>query len=317
MTNDNKFEIDPSFLFFKYKGILLPEEFEKKYQFYGFKCKKYSNWLEVYVSKDSKKILSSVGDSLLDKQKFPLEYLSEISLVWEKVQRWRKDGDNFSIEPDLTDGFEKFQRLITLASIKPEVVDAFITDHSYDCNSIDISTRWELFLSICLRDFILADKRVAKKIEVQTIGDEDYRIFILNTANALKNICNFLSKDINKLSPNKTILKFISFLGIRSDPEVTERSILIRPSSSNVIVEFFEGPKTEFIKFQELQGSLVIKLNKLHRSNEKNNPFKNIFDNKDFWLTVGEALKSHMGSIDEIQSFLDTLGKKIHLYKTR
>jgi hypothetical protein len=34
-------------------------------------------------------------------------------------------------------------------------------------------------------------------------------------------------------------------------------------------------------------------------------------------MAIGEALKSHMGSIDEINAFFDTLGKKIHLYKAR
>ena len=317
MKSDDNLQIDPSFLFLKYKGLMLPEEFEKKYEFYGYKCKKYASWSDVHVTKDSKKILSLVGDSLLDNKTFPFDHFSEISLVWEKIQRWKKDRDSFSIEPDLTDGFEKFQRFMNLGSSKPEVVDAFIIDNAFDCNEISLPQRWVLFCSICLRDFLQTDKRISKKITVEKNEDEDCDKFISNTSNYLKNIYDFLGKRLGKLSDNKIISNFILSLGISFDPEVVDRSSAIKALSSNIIVEFFDGPKTEFIKIQELQGNIIIKLNKLHRSNEKGNNFKDVFDNNDFWMAVGEALKSHMGSIDEINAFFDTLGKKIHLYKAR
>ena len=317
MKSDDNFEIDPSFLFLKYKGLMLAEEFEKKYKFYGYKCKKYANWLDVHVSKDSKKILSTVGDSLLDTKTFPLEYLAEISLIWEKIQRWKKDQENFSIEPDLTDGFEKFQRFINLASSKPEVVDAFIVDNAFDCNAIPIPQRWLLFCCICLREFLKTDKRIQKNFTVEINNDGDYVEYISNTANYLRNICTFLDKRLGKLTDSKVISNFFLSLGIKYDPEVIKRDATIKALSSNIIIEFFDGPKTEFIKIQESQGNIIIKLNKLHRSNETNNNFKNVFDNKDFWMAIGEALKSHMGSIEEINAFFDTLGKKIHLYKAR
>jgi hypothetical protein len=235
---------------------MLPEEFEKKYEFYGYKCKKYASWPDVHATKDSKKILSFVGDSLLDNKTFPLEHFSEISLIWEKIQRWKKDRDNFSIEPDLTDGFEKFKRFINLGSSKPEVVDAFIIDNAFECNEISLPQRWVLFCSICLRDFLQTDKRISKKFTVEKNKDEDCDKFISNTSNYLKNICDFLGKRFGKLSDNKIISSFILSLGISFDPEVVDRGTAIKTLSSNIIIEFLMALKLSLLKFKSHRETL-------------------------------------------------------------
>lgn len=305
-----------SLLFLKYKGILLPQDYEKKYEFYGYKCKKYSRWPDIFVTENSKKILSVVGDSLLDSKVFPIQYYDEISRIWERVHRWVKDKEDFLIEPDLILNYEKILRLNKLASDKPEFVDSFIAENNINLNEVEEVDRWLLFCCIQLIEFIKSEKRISFLYEKNAFEVTNSSDHIPVTASLIHKLLDYLGLPTNHLSGIALIFYFIDLLGLISSPNVTKRDA--RPyqkGQSTIFVEFYEGPKTEFVKFIESEGNIIIKLNKLHKANNESSKFYGVFSNTDFWMVVGESLKSHIGSIDDISSYFDTLGKKIHLYK--
>jgi hypothetical protein len=99
-------ETVPELYFLKYKGLLAPWEILAQAKRIGFKCKKYANWKDVHVTEDSRQLLKEVGSTLIDEEDFDLAYFPELSQVFEKVQRWAKDKERFSLAPDMLPEFE-------------------------------------------------------------------------------------------------------------------------------------------------------------------------------------------------------------------
>ena len=104
------------FLSLKYKGVKAPWEILDNATQYGWSCRK---WIRHQSSATDKKALKEFADSLIDSGTLRLALLPQINCIAEKVQRWRKDASNFSLEPDERDEFKELRRYLALARENP------------------------------------------------------------------------------------------------------------------------------------------------------------------------------------------------------
>lgn len=92
--------INGGLLALKYKSVFLTSKYSAKdIVSLGWKCRKYQNWGDVQ-DEDYKVELRAFGDAAVDAKEIDHSILPTINAVLLKVQRWRLDKTNFSIEPE-------------------------------------------------------------------------------------------------------------------------------------------------------------------------------------------------------------------------
>jgi hypothetical protein len=309
--------ITPELLFLKYKGLPSPWEFISQAKRFGYKCKKYANWSDVHVSENSRQLLKDVGDSLIDSNEFELSNFSELSRIWERVQRWTKDKEDYSIEPDLFPEFEKIVRLIDVGSKKPDVVDLKIDEVGYDSESLSLDDRWNIFLAICICSFFQSSKRYQflfegkDELAVSKLKPVELTGFVRDLVVGLYLQIGF---DISANDDRQVLSLFIKEIGCADEPINTERSSTGKVRNlPKVYVEKFEGSQSELVKFQYADGDVIVKLNQNNKVYHLNSSFANLLKEEEYWILIGSALLSHVNQIDEIQEFFDTFAKQLRL----
>jgi hypothetical protein len=310
-------EIISELLFVKYKGVPAPWEIIAQSKRFGFKCKKYANWSDVHISDHSRQILKEVGDSLIDSEEFDLTQYGEISGIWERVQRWPKDKDNFSIEPDILPEYEKFFRITDIGSTKPEVVDLMIDEFGYEADECSLDDRWLLFLAICVHNLIYPVKRyqfligAEEGLQISKINKSD---FISSVRETIVQLYLQLGFDVSANDDKEVISLFVRELGCSDVPSIIDRSDNVKIKHlPKVWVKNYDGTPSELVKFQYLEGNIIIKLNKSHKVFKSNSSVGNLLVEQEFWNLIGNSLHSHVNQIDEIQDFFDSFAKQLRL----
>jgi hypothetical protein len=216
----------PELLLLRYKGILAPWEIIGQAKRFGFKCKKYVNWKEVHATEHSRGILKEVGDSLIDSQDFRLEHFGELSQIWEKVQRWSKDKEKLSVEPDIHPEFENFSRLIDVGSKNGDIIDLIIDEFGFSFETLDIDARWTLFLAINIHKLLQENNRFSHITGWESgrgIGGETPGEFITLIRHAIVAIYLALGFDVSQNSDQQVILLLVRELGCSDTPINTAR----------------------------------------------------------------------------------------------
>ena len=310
-------ELKPELFFLKYKGVPAPWDIIAQSKRFGFKCKKYANWSDIHVSESSRKILKDVGNSLIDLEEFDLAEYGEISKIWERVQRWPKDKESFSIEPDILPEYEKIFRITDIGSQKPEVVDLMIDEFGYESGGINLDDRWLLFLAIAVHNLIFQTKRyqflirAVEGAEITTLKMPD---FIRSVREVVVQLYLQLGFDVSGNDDKEVILLFLKELGCSDVPLIIERRADSKIKQlPKVWVENYDGGQSEIVKFQYLEGNIVVKLNKTNKIFKSNSNIANLLAEQDFWTLIGNSLHSHVNQIDEIQDFFDTFAKQLRL----
>jgi len=310
-------EINPEFLFLKYKGMPSPWEIIDQAKRFGFKCKRYAKWKDVHVSSNSPQLLKQVGDSLIDSDELDLSEYGELMKVWERVQRWTKDKEGFSIEPDILPEYEKFARLIDVGSKKPDVIDLMIDECGYEIELISIDDRWRIFLSICIHNLFHTGKRYQCLVEKQEhidISKIKWQELVKLVRALVVDLYQQIGFDVSSNDDNEVITLFIKEIGCCHEPMSNERSGVARVKYlPKVWLEKYEGGLSELVKFQYSDGNVIVKLNKKNKIFYSNDSLSKLLVEEDFWNLIGNTLHSHLNQIDDIQYFFDTFAKQIRL----
>ena len=307
-----------SFFFLKYKKILAPFEILKKSTDIGWKCRKYVKWVEVHCSPSSKAILKKSGDDLIEKSYLDFKSYEELSGIFTKVQSWsrNKDSPEYDLLPEVLPEYEKLNRAIVAGSERPGLVDQIIANNNFLIGDVPIKKRWSLFCALEINNYFKSSRRfseIASIIQVDSLESEISRSirFASNLIREILGLYCFSEGDIKK-SDIKLIEFFLESLDLPSSPENEDRSsIELSIKKNNVLIEKVELDRSIFVKFDYVEGQLIIKQNIRHKAfNEETVEFS-MYKNDFFWLTVGETLLSHLGRIEIIQSFFTSLGLKL------
>lgn len=308
----------PELFFLKYKGVPSPWEIILQAKRLGFKCKKYANWSEVHATSDSRQILKAVGDSLIDSEEFDIAYYPELSQIWERVQRWAKDKDGFSLEPDLLPEYEKLARLADVGSKTPNVVDLIIDEFGLSSDSISIDDRWMIFLSICIYNFFHSKKRYEYALNLVAgveINKDRPEAFIESVGNFITALYLSAGFDTSTFSNKEVIPYFIRELGLPSEPLSVKREVGKKATSlPKVWVQRYEGTQLELVKFDYSNGDIFIRLNKANRVFSQGSELGQLLSSDVYWTLIGKTIETNISQIDEIQDFYNTFAR--HLRST-
>ncbi len=307
----NEVQTAPEMLCLKYRGILAPWEITQQGKRVGFKCKKYASWKDVHVDSDSKSVLREVGDALIDEGDFDRAHFGHLCRVWERVQRWTKDKDGLSLEPDLCPRYEHLRRLVVQGAREPGVVDAFLVDSGFSLDEIIEHDRWLLFLSVCAHQYFQANKRFTPSIQEHVEAGSALRqhtafIDLVNDAATL--LYDEFGFTLEAGVRGSALMLFVQELGLPIIPENTSRGLsTVRRARPRTWVEKTEqaGPRVAKLKYSE--GAMIIQLNKLHPAFQSG-PVSGALNSHELWSSMGMALLDHLGDLDNLQDFLDTWG---------
>ena len=115
-------ETIPEFLCFRYKGLKRPDQLIAAHTKEGWSFRKWQNWKRVHVGSEDKSLLKLCGDRLVDKGEFDLKHFGRLSQILLNVQRWRKDRESLSVEPDPLASWDSLNRLLAVAKANPNVI---------------------------------------------------------------------------------------------------------------------------------------------------------------------------------------------------
>jgi hypothetical protein len=305
----------PELYFLKYKGLLAPWEILTQAKRIGFKCKKYANWKDVHVTDGSRQLLKEVGNSLIDEEDFDLATFSELSQVFEKVQRWAKDKERLSLEPDMLLEFESFSRTILVGSKTPNVVDLMIDEFGFNSESINMDQRWTLFVAICIYNYFYSKKRfegILSSIAKLEIVKGEATSFVEEAGNLVTELYLLIGFEISQQDSKDVISLFIREMGLPFEPETIIRDVNCKVTNlPKVWVEKFEGNALELVKFSYSDGNVFVKINKKNKIFSSKSQLAQLLADESYWMLVGKSIESHISQLDDVQDFYNTFARHL------
>jgi hypothetical protein len=306
-----------SFFFIKYKKIQAPFEILKKSVDFGWKCRKYARWTEVHASEESYKLLRSVGDSLINSNVLPRNSYEEISNIFCKVLSWsvNKEYPNYDLMPEMLLEYEKFERAVVNGSLKPGIVDNFLINKQIFLDVIPPDERWTLYASLQIKSYFLATNRFLDNFPNLVLNQNSP---VSDAGQLIREILGsycFTSEEL-KFDDQKLICLFLKNLDLDSTPKnITREETISRNLIPRVVISHISSDKSIFVKFELIEGQLIIKLNNNHHALNSSNKLFEIYKLDDYWILIGETLYSNLGKIHEIEKFYTSLGLKISEYE--
>ena len=296
----------------RYKGIPSPWEMMEKNKFYGPKCLRYSKWLDVHVSENSRTILLEAGKQLIDQAGITTKYYSELSEIWKGIATWARSPDHSDTEPAELDEYAIFRRTLEVATTNPGIVNSMISDIRLDVSGCGAKQKWTLFLAINYFKYLTAKKRfinILPKDPPITSADQ----FVSNVIAALKLLCSAATDSYYTKADENFLELFTKDFGFEIEvPKINDVDVYDE-EAVRVHIEKYTGSEIELVKFSFSYGKVIIKLNMKNKIFSSNDEFLMSFKSDKYWMLVGETIYSQLGKIDDIQNFYDLLSKKIYL----
>ena len=303
-------------LFLKYRGISAPWEVTSDAKRIGYKCKKYSKWNDVLVEEDSADTLQMIGDSLLDSGEFPIQHYAHFARIWERVQRWAKDKEGFSLEPDFRPEFDRLARLMTIGAGDAGLVDSVLADAIGDVCAISTELRWDLFKQVVLLELLRSSKATRTLLgsglpEVEAAATQAGS-FAASVDTAVIGLYEGLGFTVSSESVGDGAELLLSELGLPTEATSLARRANSRPKGPPpTVVEVKARSDLRLMEVVMVAGTLVIKFNDRHPAMLDGSPFQRSFEDRKLWRTFGLACRDQLGQLEEIQSLLDAWG--VHL----
>jgi hypothetical protein len=305
-------EIRAEFLSLKYRGIRTPWEIDKDKDQFGWQCRKYIRWKAVHENKGDAKTLKEFADKLIDQQLLDVKVLPTINAVFEKVQRWRKDRDSFSVEPDLREGYEVLARTLRIASENPAIVRTILSRSSMWSSDISGEDAIARFLACLTGDFLKAypgsptlDLEVARK---------DFPRFEKEFTATIKQV--YAAYGLASPRATRTEALVVAVLRDLGIPYALSATSILQAAQqtgeyeARIVVEEIEDRESVLVIPRYAQGQLILRVNRKHpwfkvAALELNNPESL---SRVFAECAANATLDMLGDIDTIDQFFKYLG---------
>jgi len=290
------------FLSLKYKGVRTPWEIMVNPTQYGWSCRK---WLRHQSDAADKAALKAFADALINDGKILTNCLPQINLISERVQRWRKDQEAYSLEPDERSEFKDLRRLVDVVRSNPAAMPGVLL---YEF-SLTVPEEFEndllpeLFKASAVIHFLGA----LKKSPPSFSSPPD----IIQKANEIVREA-FLVFGYSDDKQNHFDLIDQFLIEIDIDPNIKVPSYhigTIVPPEQLVFIEKFTGSKREFVRCEYRQGKVFVSANQDH-----------------CWLAevgiesetvmsllhaIGDAYLARLGTSEVVEDFLAELGMSL------
>ena len=256
------------FLSLKYQGVRTPWEILKWPTSIGWKCRKYIKWDQVQAGRGDKVILKDFADALIDDGRLETKHLGAINRIFEKVQRWRLDPENLSVEPDVRAGYDSLRRSFHVATENPQVIEAILVRSGWLSDKTDVECFRALFLMHEIADFLQSLSGSPTLSVTKSIASLCQSEIEKLTRSAIRDVYrDFGLKPLAKNAGSLTD-QFLADLDLSFDIDVL--SVLNSTADDalaevpQVVVEFTEIDNESLITIKFIRGQLVILVNAHH-----------------------------------------------------
>jgi hypothetical protein len=302
-----------AFLSLKYQGVKTPWEMLKDNNRFGWQCRKYLKWKEVFVKHDDREKLKLLADSLIDTNEVNLSCLPAANRVLERVQRWRKDKEGFSEEPDERQYYSFLRREIDLAKNDSSQVFGLLSrlglNEDYLVNKQDLD-QISFFLSAEILNYLHEFKGSEFAIvELKKTSCHELVDLAISTVNKLYK--SYGLKPGSLKSPSLCLKQFLNDIGILTDglPDKLNSVSFIDAIPSkipNIIIEWKELSKEVFLRTDFRQGVLYLICNSAHpwvKVHRIDSPIV-----QDLIISLGESIYGMLGDKEVLDNFLTMFG---------
>lgn len=290
------------FLSLKYVGVKTPQEILKSVTQYGWSCRK---WIRNQESSEDKQILKEFSSSLIDEGTLLNEHLPVINRISERVQRWRRDPVDFSVEPEEREQFKELRRYLSLAGENSLVMEEILRDEF----GIDTSSICDLEQIPNIYKLVTVARFSAK------ISGTKFNSF--SDVNASQVQANELFGDLldsfgyekpsNSIELAGMVEWFLEECGLQFQIEVPEQnSSAQRYLSQQIFTEQISVSKEVLCKFEYRQGKVYIRLNQDHAFCGKSLSSHDLRNS--LMLALGDTYLSQLGASEVIEGFIAELG---------
>ena len=274
----------------------------------------------MHVDSSSKGILKEVGESLIEANNLPAHHYGHISTVLTKVASWAADKDDpdFNLLPAELRNYEILARINKAGSDEPNYVDQVISSINIKIEDVPLNKRWLFFLSINIEDYFNTKRYINALSDNSDLLLKTEKTYSAHVEKAYSLILYFLSDFcfppdiVSKKNKEEIIEIFLKELEVEYKPNNLDRSnTKVIVHESKILIEYVTTSSSVFVKLSMVKGQIVIKINKAHPvMASKISKFK-IYQEEEFWKTVGQALLSHTGKLELIEKFYASFGNEL------
>ena len=290
------------FLSLKYVGVKTPLEILKSATQYGGSGRK---WIRNQENPKDKQVLKEFSGSLIDEGTILYEYLPEINRISERVQRWRRDPIDFSIEPEERDQFKELRRYLSLARENPSVMHEILrTEFGIDANSIGSLDRVpDIYKLATVTRFSaqIGGKKFSCSLNVEAAKTQALEFF----GDLLDSFGYEKPSDSSELMG--TVEWFLEECDLKFQIEIPK----FISSDQNclrqlIAIEEFSAKKEVLCKFEYRQGKVYVRVNQEHLFCDNSLRIQDSCGC--LMLALGDTYLSQLGASDAIEEFIAELG---------
>jgi hypothetical protein len=291
--------VKDAFLSLKYKGVRTPWEVSANPVQYGWSCRK---WIRHQSDPADKAALKAFADSLINDQEFRPEHFGRVSRIAEHVQRWRKDADAYSLEPDEREEYRDLRRLFIVVTENPSAIRGLLRDELGVTVPDDISIDGlpELIKASAVLRFIESLTKTTHSIAAPSA--------ILKKAKAIaKETFSLIGESLPngiKISP---VDQFLIALEIDHEIELKETNANLPATNEKwILIENVRRPRNEFVTCDYRQGRVYVAANVEHPWLEQVGVDSEVGNS--VLRAIGDAYLARLGDREIIEDFLAEFG---------
>lgn len=304
--------IKDEFICLKYKGVMKMSEIMKSPNTavnFGWKCRKYINWADIQSEKDDRKTLKAFGDDLIDNNHLDVRYFGAISRMFYKVQQWKLDKNNFSIEPATRLEWDYLYTLINNSVNNPDIIILFLNDYKVDSNGLSKIEIQNIFYFIPLVEYFqksLPDVNIGYSIN--NIDKIDNKLVLKTVGPYYEHFGLILENNENVFNMLQNIYADLGILNLTQHKDLNLEPKIISKQQISFIYKQLD--RTTFINIKNHKNSILVEVNSRNKYvnlSLKENSLKSHFETflKAYVLTISE--------LPELQKSLNTLNAYLAL----
>jgi len=302
-----------AFLSLKYQGVKTPWEMLKDNNQFGWQCRKYLKWKDVFVKPDDREKLKLLADSLIDTGEINVECIPAANRVFERMQRWRKDKVGFSEEPDERQHYSFLRREVGLAKCNHSQILGLLSrlglNEDFLVRKKDLE-EISFFLAAEILNYLHEfNGSEFATIEIRKISCQELVDLAMSAVNKLYKIYGL--KSISSENPSLCLKQFLSDIGISTEglPDKLNSESLIDAIPSKVqsiAIEWKELSKEVFLRTDFRQGVLYLICNSAHpwvKVHHIDSPVV-----QDLIISLGDSIYGMLGDKEVLDNFLAAFG---------
>ncbi len=301
-------------LWMKYEGLPTISEVNEKGTFFAFKCKKYAYWSQVHTHKDSKESLLQISTLLSNGHVIDVDQYECLLLIWERVQRWKKDKENLSLEPTKSKEFARLESLCKNGSEEYLLVASKLQGDGFTPEELDPIEIWQVFKAVICRDFLISTRNSPENLKnrFEKLPDfsSDHTETINSVSEAICDLYDYHEYEIEKKSLAVDTLLVDFDLPAEKSWKSSQKVSSVSLAQPKVLVSSEEAEASVFVTLRQVRGDIVITINPLHPFFKLTN-FHVSKDFKRFINCFGLAALDDLGNLEHIEEFLSSLGSRL------